>query len=98
MLDGLNNIDDMSVVKLSVVGTSVGPIVAKGNRFSVTLRLEFFHRVDADSFQARTDALRRVTKEWDTVVYVKDAARFREYVAWKGNDTQSQWDTRDSSS
>ena len=92
MLDGLNNVDDMSVVKLLVVGTSEGPIVAQGNRFSVTLRLEFFHQVDADSFQAKTGALRRGTKEWETVVYVRDAARFREYATWKGNDTQSQWD------
>lgn len=92
MLDGINNNDDMSVVKLSVVGASEGPIVAEGNRFSVTLRLEFFHKVDADSFQAKTGASRRGMKEWEMVVYVTDAARFRKYVAWKGNDTQSQWD------
>lgn len=92
MLDGLNNNDDMSVVKLSVVGTPMGPIVAKGNRFAVNLRLEFFHQVDADSFQAKEGSVRRGKKDWETVVYVKDAARFREYVAWRGNDTQSQWD------
>lgn len=92
MLDGVNNSDEMSVIKLSVIDTSEGPIVSQGNRFSATLRLDFFHQVDADSFQAKKGALRRGTKQWETVVYVKDAARFREFVAWKGNDTQAQWD------
>ena len=92
MLDGLNNRDNMSVVKLSVVSKSPRPIAAQDGRFSVTLRLYFFHDVDANSFQAKNGAGRSGTKQWETVVYVRDPTKFEEFVEWKGNDTQSHWD------
>lgn len=92
MLDGLNNRDNMSVVKLSVVSKSPTPIAAQDGRFSVTLRLDFLNDIDANSFQARNGARRSDTKQWETVVYVRDPTKFEEFVEWKGNDTQSQWD------
>lgn len=92
MLDGLNNRDNMSVVKLSVVSKSPRPIAAQDGRFSVTLRLYFFHDVDANSFQAKNGAGRSGTKQWETVVYGRDPTKFEEFVEWKGNDTQSHWD------
>jgi len=53
MLDGINNRDNMSVVKLSVVSASDTTTAAQGNRYSVTLQLQFFNEVDAAGFQAR---------------------------------------------
>ena len=74
MLDGLNNMDNMSVVKLSIYSAS--------------------DEVDAQSFQAKPGATRDDTNAniWRTCVFVKDKGQFAEFVAFKGNETQRQWD------
>ena len=92
MLDGLNNLDRMSVVKLSVAYASDSLVLSQDNRFAVTLQLGFFHKVDASSFQPRNGAKKLNEKVWQTTVYVKDKNAFVEFVKWKANDTQNQWD------
>mmetsp|Transcript_19548 Transcript_19548/g.42141 ORF Transcript_19548/g.42141 Transcript_19548/m.42141 type:complete len:345 (-) Transcript_19548:419-1453(-) len=93
MLDGLNNMDSMSVLKLSVVNASEYRLAEKDNRFRVTLQLEFYHELDAKAFQPRPEGARRINEKiWHTTVYVQDKVEFSEFVAWKSNDTQEQWD------
>lgn len=93
MLDGLNNMDSMSVLKLSVVNTTECRIAEKDNRFGVTLQLEFYHELDANAFQPRPEGAKKINeKTWYTTVYVQDKVEFSEFVAWKSNDTQEQWD------
>ena len=93
MLDGLNNMDSMSVLKLSVVNASEYRVAEKDNRFRVTLQLEFYHELDAKSFQSHPEGAQRINeKTWHTTVYVQDKVEFSEFVAWKSNDTQEQWD------
>ena len=92
MLDGLNNQDGMPVMKLSTVNSSPERIQEKDRRFSVTLQLEFYHVVDAESFQARVGSKRVDKQTWQTVVYVEDKEKFIECVEWKGNATQRIWD------
>lgn len=92
MLDGLNNQDNMSFAKLSILSASDATIATMDNRYAVTLELRFFHTVDALAFQARTDANRRDDRTWETTVDVKDKDEFAGFDEWKGNDTQRQWD------
>lgn len=93
MLDGINNDDSMSVLKLSIFNTSECRLVEKDNRFAVILQLEFFHAVDAKAFRPRPEGARRINEKiWHTTVYVKDKCEFNEFVAWKSNNTQEQWD------
>eukprot|EP00978_Attheya_sp_CCMP212_P047431 scaffold421366_cov58-Attheya_sp.AAC.1 len=91
MLDGINNWDNMSVVKLSVVSACDTTIAEQGNRYSVTLQLQFFNEVDAAGFQARCGATQVDKLSWQTIVHVEDKDKFAEFVEWKGNDTQRQW-------
>jgi len=92
MLDGLNT-EETSIpqVALSVRSTSEHRSAAHANRFSVTLGLEFFEKVDADSFQPRKGAKRIDDKTWETVVVVSDTKVFKECVEWNGNDTREKW-------
>mmetsp|Transcript_19580 Transcript_19580/g.53890 ORF Transcript_19580/g.53890 Transcript_19580/m.53890 type:complete len:344 (-) Transcript_19580:114-1145(-) len=93
MLDGLNNLDGMPVVKLSVTGSSENRMAEKGGRYQVTLQLLFFHEVDALAFQAKagcSESLNQTT--WRTNVFVEDKEAFIECVNWKGNATQTLWD------
>ena len=92
MLDGLNHYENMSVIKLSIATVSDTTIASMDNRYAVTLQLEFFNEVDAASFQARQGAKPVDKRTWQTAVYVKDKDEFAEFVDWKGEDTQRQWD------
>lgn len=94
MLDGLNNADSMSVVKLDVVDASEFPYADHDDRFRVTLKLEFFHEVDARAFKPRPVGALRISSDkiWHTTVYVQDKVEFSKFVAWKSEDTQKQWD------
>jgi hypothetical protein len=92
MLDGLNNKDDMSVVKLSLVSASQNTIASKENRYAATVQLKFLHEADSQAFQATAGAQRVDKCTWRTIVHVRNAWEFAEFVKWKGQDTQSQWD------
>mmetsp|Transcript_15048 Transcript_15048/g.22954 ORF Transcript_15048/g.22954 Transcript_15048/m.22954 type:complete len:162 (+) Transcript_15048:599-1084(+) len=88
-LDGPNNMDFMSVLKLSVVNSSEHRLAEKDNRFSVKLQLEFYHELDAMAFQPRPESAQKI---WHITVYVQDKVEFLDFVEWKSNDTQEQWD------
>ena len=92
MLDGLNHHDGMSVVKLSVDSMSDTTFAEYDSRYRVILKLEFFTEVDAAAIQWRTGAQKLDKRTWHTTVHVKDKQKFAEFVEWKGNDTQRQWD------
>eukprot|EP00977_Amphora_coffeiformis_P010711 scaffold2510_cov169-Amphora_coffeaeformis.AAC.62 len=52
----------------------------------------FFHEIDAAGFQPKLDARKVNNFEWQMMVHVEDKEQFAEFVAWKGNETQRQWD------
>ena len=92
MLDGLNHLDEMSVVKLSVVSMSDTTFAQYDSRDRVVLKLQFFTEGDAAAVQWKSGAQNSDKVTWLTTVYVKDKQKFAEFVEWKGNDTQRQWD------
>lgn len=91
MLDGLNHIDDMSVVKLSVITSSDRKISSQENRYAVVLQLDFFNAVDAAAFQPRVGAKKLDNTTWQTTVHVQDKTEFAKFVKWKGDNTEKQW-------
>jgi hypothetical protein len=92
MLDGLNTMEaSIPLLALSVRSTSEHRSAAHDNRYSVALGLEFFDKIDADSFQPRVGAKKIDSKTWETVVYVSDKKVFQDCVEWKGHDTREKW-------
>lgn len=91
MLDGLNTEESIPLVALGVKSTSERRLAQNDNRYSVTMVLEFYEKVDAEAFQKREGAKRIDAKTWETVVFVSDKVLFEECVKWKGNNTREQW-------
>lgn len=92
MLDGLNTMEtSIPLVALSVKSASEQRSAAHANRYCVTVGLEFFDSVDADSFQPKEGAKRTGDKTWETVVFVLNKTVFQQCVEWKGKDTQEKW-------
>jgi hypothetical protein len=91
MLDGLNTEESIPLVALGVKSMSERRLAQNDNRYSVTMVLEFYEKVDAEAFQKREGAKRIDAKTWETVVFVSDKVLFEECVKWKGNNTREQW-------
>lgn len=91
-LDGLDVEDGMPLAAMSIKEASSCRIAAHGNRYRVTLSIQFFYPELAASFAAPEGA-RNGDQEntWETVVYVQDKTMFADCVGWKFQDTMTQW-------
>ena len=92
MMDGLNTMEGIPLVALSVKEASEQRLSAYDNRYAVTLLLEFFYKDLAAVFAAKEGARRVSSSSWETVVYVRDKTEFEKCVVWKFNDTQKKWE------
>ena len=92
LLDGLNTEEGIPLVKLSVKSTSDHRIASQGNRFSVTLNLEFFYQENASAFAGNEGARKVNELNWETVIFVKDKDQFQKCVEWKYEDTTMAWE------
>ena len=92
-LDGLNVEEGIPLAAISVKKASSSRIAAYGNRYCVTLSIEFFHPELAVSFAAPEGA-RKGDQEniWEVVMYVEDKSVFTACVDWKYQDTMKQWE------
>eukprot|EP00173_Palmaria_palmata_P002256 Plantae.Rhodophyta-Palmaria_palmata.ctg24150.p1 GENE.Plantae.Rhodophyta-Palmaria_palmata.ctg24150~~Plantae.Rhodophyta-Palmaria_palmata.ctg24150.p1 ORF type:complete len:125 (+),score=19.05 Plantae.Rhodophyta-Palmaria_palmata.ctg24150:35-376(+) len=93
-LDGLNTVEGIQLVALSVKSTSDHRIAARGDRFSVTINLKFFYQENAAAFAGNQGASKCKVDElnWETVVFVKDKDQFQKCVEWKYADTATAWE------
>ena len=92
LLDGLNTEEGIPLVKLSVKSTSAHRITSQGNRFSVTLNLEFFYQENASVFAGNEGARKVNESNWETMIFVKDKDQFQKCVEWKYEDTTIAWE------
>ena len=92
LLDGLNTEEGIPLVKLSVKSASDHRIASQGNRFSVTLNLEFFYEENAFAFAGNEGAKKVDELNWETVIFVKDKDQFQKCVEWKYGDTTIAWE------
>ena len=92
LLDGLNTAEGIPLVALSMKSLSSHRLALQNNRFSVMLNLEFFYRENAAEVAAKEGAVKVDENNWETIVYVQNKARFLKCVAWKCEDTKTQWE------
>jgi hypothetical protein len=91
MMDGLNTLEGIPLVAISVETASEHSSAAHDNRYAVTLQLEFYNETSALTFVPTAQAKKVDNTRWVTCVYVKDVSLFQECVAWKAKDTQAKW-------
>ena len=92
LMDGLNSIDAIPGVALSVANTGSERIAERDNRIMVRLNLEFRNKYLADLFQGNGMPSRVDDTNWQVTVYVEDSATFCDCVQWKHADTKKQWE------
>jgi hypothetical protein len=90
LLDGLNTEDKIPLVVLSLKSVSEARLVAKDNRYQVTIAVEFFDQKYLAAYQAPTGAS-LVAGLWQTSVFVKDKDIFKKCIGWKEADTRKKW-------
>jgi hypothetical protein len=93
MMDGLNTVEGIPLVAISIETASEHRSAAHDNRYVVTLQLEFYNETSALTFVPTAQAKKVDNIRWATSVYAKDLALFQECVAWKAKDTQAKWQT-----
>ena len=91
LMDGLNSVDGIPGVALSVVNVGKERSAEHGGRIMVRLNLEFRSKYHADLFQGKGMPLRVDDLNWQVAVYVEDGATFCDCVAWKQSDTKRRW-------
>ena len=92
LLDGLNTEEGIPLVRISVKSTSDHRIASRGNRFSITLTLEFFYEDNASAFAGNVGARKVNDSNWETVIFVTDKELFKTCVEWKYEDTTLAWE------
>lgn len=95
-MDGLNSVDGIPGVALSVVETGNERSAQHEYRIMVRLNLEFRDVYLAGLFQGNNMPKRIDDKNWQVTVYVEDSATFCDCIQWKHADTKKQWESHDS--
>jgi hypothetical protein len=92
MMDGLNTVDDLPLVCISVLSQGNARSTDHEERVLMTLQLEFFRPAAAAAYIGNKSTSKRINETvWNVDVYVDDPKLFTDCVSWKEKDTRQRW-------